>query len=212
MTKTSKILIAVICVLIIGAAFITYEVGVVWETEPLDFDLSVQKAIFSLRSDSLNAIMIPITHLADTKTIVAFCAMLLILPTRKKYGLPLSLACISGVLIYKPMKELFLRARPDISLHLVEQGGFSFPSGHSTTSVIFYGFSIYLINKHCKNQKLKVVLTVICAMLAVLIGPSRIYVGVHWPTDVLAGWCVGGAVLAAAIIISERIRKKNESL
>ena len=203
--KGKRYMLAAAAVLAILAGFITYQVGVVYGTEALPVDLSIQKAFFSMRGPVLNSIVIAITHLSDTVTIVAFCAVLLVLPNRKQYGVPLSLAALGGLAFYKPMKHIFLRARPDAALHLVEQGGFSFPSGHSVTSVIFYGLSIYLLSKHCKNQRLRKVLTVICGFLALSIGPSRIYVGVHWPTDVLAGWCIGGAVLLVSICILERI-------
>ncbi len=203
--KGRRCMIGLAAVLAVLAAYITYQVGVVYQTDPLPLDLAVQKAFFSLRGPLLNPLVIAVTHLSDTVTIVAFCAILLILPNRKKYGLPVSLASLGGLVIYKPMKHIFLRARPDAALHLVKQGGFSFPSGHSVTSVIFYGVLIYLLNRHCKNDKLRKVLTVICGFLALTIGPSRIYVGVHWPTDVLAGWCIGGAVLMVSICILERI-------
>lgn len=203
--KGRRCMIGLAAVLAVLAAYITYQVGVVNQTDPLPLDLAVQKAFFSLRGPILNPLVIAVTHLSDTVTIVAFCAILLILPNRRKYGLPVSLASLGGLAIYKPMKHIFLRARPDAALHLVKQGGFSFPSGHSVTSVIFYGVLIYLLNRHCKNDKLRKVLTVICGFLALAIGPSRIYVGVHWPTDVLAGWCIGGAVLMVSICILERI-------
>lgn len=203
--KGRRCMIGLAAVLAVLAAYITYQVGVVYQTNPLPLDLAVQKAFFSLRGPLLNPLVIAVTHLSDTVTIVAFCAILLILPNRKKYGLPVSLASLGGLAIYKPMKHIFLRARPDAALHLVKQGGFSFPSGHSVTSVIFYGVLIYLLKRHCKNDKLRKVLTVICGFLALTIGPSRIYVGVHWPTDVLAGWCIGGAVLMVSICILERI-------
>ena len=203
--KGRRCMIGLAAVLAVLAEYITYQVGVVYQTDPLPLDLAVQKAFFSLRGPLLNPLVIAVTHLSDTVTIVAFCAILLILPNRKKYGLPVSLASLGGLAIYKPMKHIFLRARPDAALHLVKQGGFSFPSGHSVTSVIFYGVLIYLLNRHCKNDKLRKVLTVICGFLALTIGPSRIYVGVHWPTDVLAGWCIGGAVLMVSICILERI-------
>ena len=203
--KGRRCMIGLAAVLAVLAAYITYQVGVVYQTNPLPLDLAVQKAFFSLRGPLLNPLVIAVTHLSDTVTILAFCAILLILPNRKKYGLPVSLASLGGLAFYKPMKHIFLRARPDAALHLVKQGGFSFPSGHSVTSVIFYGLSIYLLNKHCKNDKLRRILTVICGFLALTIGPSRIYVGVHWPTDVFAGGCIGGAVLMVSICILERI-------
>ena len=203
--KGCRIMLAAAAVLVLMAAFITYQVGAVYDTEPLPLDLAVQKAFFSLRSQILNPIVILITHLSDTVTIIAFCAILLVMSNRKQYGVPLSLAALGGLAFYKPMKHIFLRARPDTALHLVTQGGYSFPSGHSVTSAIFYGLLIYLLNRHCKNEKLKKILGAVCGFLALAIGPSRIYVGVHWPTDVLAGWCIGGAVLLVSICILERI-------
>ena len=203
--KGCRIMLAAAAVLVLMAAFITYQVGAVYDTEPLPLDLAVQKAFFSLRSQILNPIVILITHLSDTVTIIAFCAILLVMPNRKQYGVPLSLAALGGLAFYKPMKHIFLRARPDTALHLVTQGGYSFPSGHSVTSAIFYGLLIYLLNRHCKNEKLKKILGAVCGFLALAIGPSRIYVEVHWPTDVLAGWCIGGAVLLVSICILERI-------
>ncbi len=203
-------MIAAAVILLAAAGYITYEVAAVYETLPLPLDKAVQNFFFSLRGPVQDVIISSITHLSDTVTIIAFCIVLLILPNRKTYGLPVSLACLGGVAIYKPLKHFVLRARPDASLHLVTQGGYSFPSGHSVTSIVFYGLMLYLIQKHCKNEKLKTVLSWICGILAAVIGPSRIYVGVHWPTDVLAGWCLGGGILIIAILILEKIYVKKE--
>ena len=209
--KNAKtIMIAAAVILLAAAGYITYEVAAVYETLPLPLDKAVQNFFFSLRGPVQDVIISSITHLSDTVTIIAFCIVLLILPNRKTYGLPVSLACLGGVAIYKPLKHFVLRARPDASLHLVTQGGYSFPSGHSVTSIVFYGLMLYLIQKHCKNEKLKTVLSWICGILAVVIGPSRIYVGGHWPTDVLAGWCLGGGILIIAILILEKIYVKKE--
>ena len=209
--KNAKtIMIAAAVILLAAAGYITYEVAAVYETLPLPLDKAVQNFFFSLRGPVQDVIISSITHLSDTVTIIAICIVLLILPNRKTYGLPVSLACLGGVAIYKPLKHFVLRARPDASLHLVTQGGYSFPSGHSVTSIVFYGLMLYLIQKHCKNEKLKTVLSWICGILAAVIGPSRIYVGVHWPTDVLAGWCLGGGILIIAILILEKIYVKKE--
>jgi undecaprenyl-diphosphatase len=75
--------------------------------------------------------------------------------------------------------------------------------------VIIYGLLLYLIRKHCKNEKLKNVLSAICLVFALLIGPSRLYVGVHWFTDVAAGMLFGLTVVAIYICILERIYNKN---
>ena len=208
--KNAKtIMIAAAVILLAAAGYITYEVAAVYETLPLPLDKAVQNFFFSLRGPVQDVIISSITHLSDTVTIIAFCIVLLILPNRKTYGLPVSLACLGGVAIYKPLKHFVLRARPDASLHLVTQGGYSFPSGHSVTSIVFYGLMLYLIQKHCQNQKLKTALSWVCGILAIAIGPSRVYVGVHWPTDVLAGWCIGGGVLLIAILILQKLERRS---
>lgn len=196
----------------IGAGIIAAVLKTQYDMAPAPFDLSVQQWFLSLRTDGLNAAVSALTHCGDTITVIALCVVLLLLPNRLKYGLPVSLAALGGVAVYKPMKHLFLRARPEQALHLVEQGGYSFPSGHSVTSVVVYGLLLYLIRKHCKNKAIGNTLSVLCGMLMVAIGPSRIYVGVHWPTDVLCGWLIGLGVLFIAIMILERIGKKNEDL
>lgn len=211
-SRKTAILAAVAVSGIVVGGVITYLVGIVYDTMPLPFDLAVQNFFFSLRSSLLNPIIIVLTHTTDTITIIVLCIILLAMPNRKTYGVPVSLTAIAGVAVYKPMKHMFLRERPDISLHLVEQGGYSFPSGHSVTSIVVYGLLIYLINRHCPDGKLKKALVAVCAVLFVFVGPSRIYVGVHWPTDVLAGWCIGAAVLAVSIIILEKKGIKNENI
>ena len=169
--KSDFIMIGVAAAAIICAGIISYNVYAN-NSQPLPIDITVRDWFISLRNDFLNIIISALTHLSDTITIVSLCAFLLILPNRKTYGLPVSLAAISGLAIYKPMKHLFLRARPDVSLHLVEQGGYSFPSGHSVSSVIVFGLLLYLIRRHCKNKILKNILSVICTILMLLIGPS----------------------------------------
>ena len=209
-------MLAAALLLFAAAAYISWQVGSVYDCGVTPLDRCVQDWFFSLRSQWLNTLIIPLTHTSDTITIVVLCIILVVspFPDRKKYGFPVTLAALSGLAIYKPMKHLFLRLRPDVSLHLVEQGGFSFPSGHAVTSVIVFGLLFYLIRKHCNRPALRNVLSGICLLLAVLVGPSRIYVGVHWPTDVLTGWCIGGGVLLIFLVILDvldtwKIRRKE---
>ncbi len=203
-------LIALLCFGFAG--MLTYLLVSAYDMGPTPLDLAVLEFMISIRNDFLNMLVAAITHCGDTVTIVGLCAILVILPTRKKYGFPLTLAALSGLAIYKPMKHIFLRARPDTMYHIVEQGGYSFPSGHSTSSVIVYGLLLYLIRKHCKNEKIKNILSGVCIFLAVCIPPSRLYVGVHWTTDVICGIFIAFGVVTLAIAIIERIYGKNESL
>lgn len=210
-TKTIYLVLAVCFALL--AAFITYQVGFVHDTAPLGIDLTMQQVFINMRTDLLTPFMKVVTHSTDTITIVILCAALVLIPmTRKTMGLPLTAAALINMGTYKAMKHIFLRARPDVVYHIVEQGGYSFPSGHSAASMLVYGLLFYLVGKYCKNQKLRVLLQAVCGILVLTVGPSRLYVGVHWATDVLAGWCVGAAVLMAAVYLIERFGKKNESL
>lgn len=205
--------VALIALLSFGfAGILTFMLVSAYDMGPTPIDLAVLEFMVSIRNDFLNLVVAAITHCGDTVTIVALCAILVILPTRKKYGFPLTLAALSGLAIYKPMKHIFLRARPDVMYHIVEQGGYSFPSGHTTSSIIVYGLLLYLIRKHCKNETLKNILSGVCIFLACLIPPSRLYVGVHWTTDVLCGIFIAIGVVTLVIAILERIYKKNESL
>ena len=205
----TRIIIAVAC--FICAGMITYILNARYGMGATPFDLAVQKFFISIRTDFFNVLISTLAHCSDTVTIILLSIVLVIIPNRKKYGIPVTLAELVGLAIYKPMKHLFLRARPDVVYHLVEQGGYSFPSGHSTTSVIVYGLLFYLIRKNCKNEKLKNILSAICLILALTIAPSRLYVGVHWATDVLCGAFIGFGVLMLAITILERTNK-NESI
>lgn len=72
--------------------------------------------------------------------------------------------------------------------------------------LVCYGFLIYLINIHCKNRKLARILTILLTLQIICIGLSRVYVGVHFPTDILGGWSLGLAFLTVSIIIYERVR------
>ena len=194
------------------AGMLTYLLVSAYNMGPTPLDLAVLQFFVSIRNEFLNLVVSAITHCGDTVTIVALCAILVILPTRKKYGFPLTIAALSGLAIYKPMKHIFLRARPDVMYHIVEQGGYSFPSGHTTSSIIVYGLLLYLVRKHCKNEKLKNIISAICLVLVFCVGPSRLYVGVHWTTDVMAGVLIALGVVNLVITVLERIYEKNENL
>ena len=87
------------------------------------------------------------------------------------------------------LKFILQRPRPT-EYRIINETGYSFPSGHSMVSMAFYGFLIYLIYKNVKNKYLKVTLISILAILTVSIGISRIYLGVHYTSDVLAGFLI----------------------
>lgn len=175
-------------------------------------DEPLRNAIISMRTDWLTPIMKGITYMGNWQTITAICLLLLIInKTRITYGVPLSIGALLVSLTNKGIKALALRPRPDIDMFLIEQGGWSFPSGHAITSMFFFGMFIWLVRRNVKRRWFANCLTTIFSIPMVLVGISRVYLGVHYPTDVLAGWLLGISAVALMVAIIEKItRKKNE--
>ncbi|MCX7745781.1 MAG: phosphatase PAP2 family protein [Clostridia bacterium] len=109
----------------------------------------------------------------------------------------------ASVLLNQIFKLLFHRPRPNV-LRFVEIGGYSFPSGHSMAGISFYGFFIFLCLKYLKDRS-KYGIAGALGLLVMAIGISRIYLGVHYASDVLAGFSAGLAWLAVFIAITKRI-------
>jgi len=168
-------------------------------------DDPIRNAVISTRSDWLTPIMKVITYMGNWQTITVICLILLAFrKTRLTYGVPLSIGALFVSLANKGIKAIVMRPRPDQAMFLIEQGGWSFPSGHSITSMFFYGMAIWLIRRNVTDHRLADILTVLLAIPMILIGVSRVYLGVHYPTDVLAGWCLGVLVVVAMAEIIKR--------
>jgi len=171
----------------------------------ITFDKSIQDVIFLMREDFLTGLLKIVTYSANWEIIVVFCVILLTFEnTRIKVGIPISIASAVSTIIYKVIKTVYARPRPDIGFYLIEQGGLSFPSGHSMTGLVFYGLLIYFITEYGKENRAQKALISLLVVLIVLIGFSRVYLGVHYPTDVLAGWFLGTSILVSAIILLEK--------
>jgi Membrane-associated phospholipid phosphatase len=178
--------------------------------DTLTFDTVIREYIYTLRSSGLTAVLRAITYLGNWETVTLICLTFLLIPrTRLTFGVPLSASAILATLIQKALKVSFHRARPDLSLHLITQGGYSFPSGHSFTVLIFYGMMIFLCRSYLKNKSSANQITMLLSCLIALIGFSRIYLGVHFPTDVLGGWSIGFCVLIILTGLVENFKMRR---
>jgi undecaprenyl-diphosphatase len=100
-------------------------------------------------------------------------------------------ATLGGLLVTTALKEWFDRPRPDIVPHLSIVLSSSFPSGHSMMSATVFLTLGALLGRFVQELRLKAYFLIVALILTFLVGLSRVYMGVHWPTDVLAGWCAG---------------------
>ena len=103
------------------------------------------------------------------------------------------------------LKYIVQRNRPE-GYRLIDESGYSFPSGHSMVSTAFYGFLIYLVIKKVKNKYLKNFLVILLSILIILIGFSRVYLGVHYASDVIAGFFISIAYLILFITMISDIK------
>jgi membrane-associated phospholipid phosphatase len=173
------------------------------ENELEAFDHTIINFVQSFINDQLTALMFSITFLGSVKFLVFLAgAGGVILMVYKKWALSVFLLAGAGggALFNWLLKWIFKRERPDI-LPLLTESGFSFPSGHSMGSFIFYGASAYILVHLFSRLSLKVLSVLANVLIIFLIGLSRIYLGVHYPSDVAGGFLAGGAWLAACIII-----------
>lgn len=116
-------------------------------------------------------------------------------------------------LVNKGIKEIVKRKRPSLN-EALDALGYSFPSGHAMLSIMTFGFLAYIIAANLKSIAGKCVITILMGIVILSIGLSRVILNVHYPTDILAGYCVGGILLVIAIyyhrLLTERLGLNKE--
>ncbi len=171
-------------------------------------DNGVMNAVFALRSPRGVAFFDFMTGFGDTFPVIAILCVSVILLLLSRHQKGYSVGIVASVLGAKAsevlMKVIFERARPVDVLPLFHLDTFSFPSGHATGAMALYGFIAYLI---CSiYPRLRVPAVLVGGALILLIGASRVYLGVHFPSDVLAGFLLGAIWICAGIGIVRYMR------
>jgi len=139
---------------------------------------------------------------------LSLIAYFLFIKKHKWYSIKIPAIALSSLGLMFLLKGLFDRDRPLIPL-LFEARGLSFPSGHALMSVTFYGLLIYMIFKGVKNPTLKWILIGLLIILIMIVGMSRVYLRVHYATDVIAGYCIGFLWLVFAVWLLNKIEKQG---
>ena len=196
MKEKKYLIIGLLIFLIIDATLILTN-NISW------FDNFIYNIVINLKSDFMTNVMKGITFLGSVKFIIIINVLLFIYSmVKKKYNLLLiTISSITSPIVNNILKVIFKRPRP-IIINMIEERSYSFPSGHSMISILFYGSIIYLLNKykikHCK------LISIILSILILLIGISRIYLGVHYPSDVLGGYLTAGICLTIITLIYKK--------
>lgn len=144
-------------------------------------------------------------------TIVTLATLAYLLMTRKSHAAVLVVAAVGGgMLLSTALKMGFERPRPALVPHAARVYTASFPSGHAMLSAVTYLTLGALLARVQPSRRLKAFLIGLAVILTVLVGISRVYLGVHWPTDVLAGWCVGAAWASLCWFIALQLQRKGQ--
>lgn len=176
----------------------------------LNNDFDVASLFEKNRNDFLNLFFVIMSIIGGTKFIAIASVFLLILPNRKKIGIPLLFAVVVSAILNLFIKIVVARARPvgffesNLPLGYAFPDGYSFPSGHAQTATVFYVVLGYLINKnYIKNKYIKILLWVGVSALCFSISFARIYLGVHFLSDVIAGLALAGILISGFIILDK---------
>lgn len=167
--------------------------------ETLAADRTIILLVNAWTSPSLTTAMRAFTDLGSGYVIGPVCVVESIIYYRIGDPFPaavLVLAVGSGVLLAPELKLVFMRPRPEVVPHLVAATGLSYPSGHTTLATVTYGFSAVMAVPRFSRRSAKLAIALGATALVLLVAVSRVYLGVHYPTDVLGGLLLGSALAA----------------
>lgn len=194
MNRTYKIITILLILFVIDVILVTTSMIV-------GFDATTYKTISFIRNDFFDNFFKSITMLGNATSIIVLLVLLNIFLS-KKNAILADILALNCVITNTIIKYLVGRSRPE-ELRLIDVGGFSFPSGHSMIAITLYGFLLYLVITSKMKKVLKVSLSIFLSITILSICISRIYVGVHYASDVLGGIILGFAQLLLTIHLSK---------
>lgn len=160
----------------------------------------------------LRLAMVDITALGGVSvlTLLTVIATGYLIAARKPATAAFLVASVTGGAMASTLLKLgFARPRPDLVGHLVEVHSLSFPSGHALNSAVTYLTLGALLARAEDDRWVRIYLMTVAVALTLIIGTSRVYLGVHWPSDVLAGWCVGSAWAVLCSLVAQSLQRRH---
>lgn len=212
------LLLGIVVVGLLGKGFFEL-LDALHDKELGSFDDGVTATVLSWGSPAVDWYFSTITHLGDRYAYIVLAILLFLYLYIRKGNLVFTVQAVvvlvvAGALSFW-LKDLIGRPRPE-AVHHLGIGSKSFPSGHSMSSIAFYGFLIHLCWRIYRNKLKKIVLSIVLVLIILSIGLSRIYLQVHYPSDVLSGFAAGGICLVFFIMVFSvmrfRQRRKGEDL
>lgn len=170
-------------------------------------DVAVGGAIHAQAADWLTSVWLAISDVAATEVILLATTVivgLLIVGNHWRGAAALALSVLTAQAVVQLLKLMVSRPRPEGEGAIVDPSGFSFPSAHSASAVALY-LMLAVIATGLVRHRLRAAAYVAAGLVVVLVGFSRVYLGAHYPTDVLAGWLLGGAVVLASWRLCSRL-------
>lgn len=174
-------------ILIISAVLFIIITYFIFSDKISNLDNLVHSYILGIRNENLTSILLTITNVSSAYALIVLSILLLIIIKEKKMPLLILLNLICSYVLNAFAKVIFTRPRPE-GINLIEESGFSYPSGHSMVSMAYYGFIAYLIYKRQTNKVIKTIIIISLLLTILLVGFSRIYLGVHYLSDVIGGF------------------------
>jgi len=204
MNKYIKYILAILCLIVFGVIGFN-----IFNGNDIVIDSVIYDFIFkNFIGDYMTSFMKMLTNIGDVLCIVVVTVLCMFLFKNNKIraSIVINLVVVTGMNTL--LKYLFIRNRPTFNV-LVNESGYSFPSGHSMISIVFYGYLIYLIYRFISNKKVKWLLISLLSIIIIIIGFSRIYLGVHYASDVIGGFCFGISYLIIYIDIVKKFIKEK---
>lgn len=176
------------------------------------FDRDLLYWMYHHRAPALTQAATVLAHMGSPPVVVGMAAVAAIvgLVWRRVRGAAwtLPIAVIGAGIIIQGVKLFIQRPRPSFFAPLLHEAGFSFPSGHSLIAMVVYGLLGYFALHLFRNEAARLAVRIVTVLAVFLIGVSRVYVGVHYPTDVLAGWTAGVPWLVACLALHEVLARR----